>query len=89
MSTPEGLCTKCSATQYCVEHEPISGETPPAPDLGKVIEQFVDSLFVNGAGERADRLVLTVDGPPSRDLGGWCRSAIVDRLHAVLSGDES
>lgn len=22
MSTPEGLCTQCSATQYCSEHEP-------------------------------------------------------------------
>lgn len=38
----------------------------------------VSSLFVNGAGERAERLVLTsADG---RDLGGWCEGAIVDRL---------
>lgn len=33
MSTPEGLCTKCSATQYCAEHAPQSGETTPTPDL--------------------------------------------------------
>lgn len=26
MTTPEGLCTKCSATQYCAEHEPVSPE---------------------------------------------------------------
>lgn len=31
MSTPEGLCTACSATQYCAEHEPKSGETTPSP----------------------------------------------------------
>lgn len=24
MSTPEGLCTKCSATQYCAEHRPLN-----------------------------------------------------------------
>lgn len=28
-------------------------------------------LFTNGAGTKADRLVLTIDGPPKRDLGGW------------------
>jgi hypothetical protein len=44
----------------------------------------VDSLFINGSGERADRLVLTQDGPPSRDLGGWCRGALVDQLAARL-----
>lgn len=48
------------------------------------LTQIVDDLFVNSFGERADRLVLTIDGPPRRDLGGWCRQAIVDRLVALL-----
>ena len=27
-TTPEGLCTACSATQYCAEHQPMSETTP-------------------------------------------------------------
>lgn len=52
--------------------------------LQALVEQAVDSLFVNGQGERADRLVLTRDSDPPRDLGGWCKGAIVDRLLAAL-----
>lgn len=52
--------------------------------LEQLIAQFVDGLFVNGSGQKADRLVLTVDGPPSRDLGGWCKQAIADRLMVAL-----
>lgn len=39
-------------------------------DRRQLAEQIAEALFVNGFGERADRLVLTVDGPPKRDLGG-------------------
>lgn len=53
--------------------------------LRALIAEAVDSLFVNGQGERADRLVLTRDGVPPRDLGGWCPAAIVDRLAAALA----
>ncbi len=49
------------------------------------IAQFVDGLFVNGSGQKADRLVLVADGPPSRDLGGWCKQAIADRLMVALA----
>jgi hypothetical protein len=34
---PEGLCTACSATQYCAEHEPVEA-TPPA--VAAEIEQI-------------------------------------------------
>jgi hypothetical protein len=53
--------------------------------LEQLIARFVDDLFVNGSGQQADRLVLTVDGPPSRDLGGWCKAAIADRLREALA----
>lgn len=40
--------------------------------------EIAADLFVNGAGQHADRLVLVaVDG---RDLGGWCEGAARDRI---------
>jgi len=43
---------------------------------------IAESLFVNGQGEQADRLVLTsADG---KDLGGWCRRAVVDQIMKTL-----
>lgn len=41
-------------------------------------------LFTNGGGSRADRLVLTVDGPPKRDLGGLGESVVVDVIVEYL-----
>lgn len=49
-----------------------------------VIAQCVEDLFTNGFGEKADRLVLTVDGKPPRDLGGWGRGPVRDRMHSLL-----
>lgn len=38
------------------------------------LEAILDQLFTVGVtGETADRLVLIVDGPPQKDLGGWSR----------------
>lgn len=42
-------------------------------------------LFTNGSGDRAQRLVFTVDTPVKRDLGGWCFEAAVDQIAAQLS----
>lgn len=51
--TPEGLCTACSATQYCAEHDP-NAAAAPAPEglveraLGFVAEfQGDDRCFLN------------------------------------------
>lgn len=54
------------------------------------IEKLLDNLFTNGAGEKADRLMLVQDVPGRArtassdpgvvDLGGWCRSAVRDVL---------
>lgn len=45
------------------------------------IERFVDDLFTNGSGHQAERLVLWRDSD-QRNLGGWCKQSIIDRLHA-------
>lgn len=54
------------------------------PDTRATAERIVEALFTSGYKERADRLVLTIDGPPKYDLGGWCRAAAVDVVERVL-----
>lgn len=49
----------------------------------KLAERIADLLFFNGVGEEADRLVLmTLEG---RNLGGWCRQAVIDQVVAALN----
>ena len=50
----------------------------------QVAESIARELFVNGLGERANRLVLTADGPPKRDLGGWNEKAVASIIEAAL-----
>lgn len=58
------------------------------PDhLREILVTAVDSLFVNGQGHVADRLVLIAGTSPQQDLGGWCRAAIVDRLMDALAAE--
>lgn len=52
-------------------------------DMEAMANELVESLFVNGGGDVAERLVLT--DAAKRDLGGWCRGAIRDRVLALLS----
>lgn len=63
---------------------------PDAAPRGVVdVEAVLDVLFTNGAGERADRLVLTQDNP-KRDLGGWSRKSVEDVLRSLsipVAGD--
>lgn len=54
----------------------------------QVALSLVNDLFVNGNGERADRLLLVDKN--SRDLGGLCESAVRDRiLDALADADRS
>ena len=54
---------------------------PKRDKLQQLVADIVDDLFTNGQGERADRLVLVIDnGRPPRDIGGWGRGAMHDRI---------
>lgn len=55
----------------------------PTDDARTLAARLVEALFTNGAGQRADRLVL-VHGADERDLGGWGRGPITDRLAEAL-----
>jgi hypothetical protein len=54
----------------------------------EVAEKIAEAIFVNGQGQKAERLVLTVDGPPQRDLGGWGFRPIIDQIEKVLADVE-
>jgi hypothetical protein len=60
-------------------------------DARKALEiatAIVDDLFTNGAGEAADRLVMIqeLEGGRRRDLGGWSKVAVQDRVAKLLEG---
>ena len=50
----------------------------------KLAERIAQELFTNGQGQRAQRLVLTIDKPTPRDLGGWAEAAVVDLIERLL-----
>lgn len=57
--------------------------TAPPGDRREGADSLVADLFTNGCGQAALRLVLTDMG--GRDLGGWCRGAVRDRIEPALS----
>jgi hypothetical protein len=52
----------------------------------RIAESVVADLFQNGSGQAAQRLVLTVDTPTPKNLGGWARGPAKDRIVAILTG---
>ena len=47
-------------------------------------QRIARRLFTNGSDELAQRLVLTVDKPSKRDLGGWSEACAVDEILEVM-----
>jgi len=45
--------------------------------------RIADRLFVNGSGQKAQRLVLTTSD--ERALGGWCKEAVIAQIVEELS----
>ena len=78
-------CQECpgySASVFC----PDCGICFPMDDARvlrrQVAETIAQDLFTNGNGDRAKRLVSEL--PDGRDGGGWCESAVVDRIAMML-----
>lgn len=53
-------------------------------NIDVVAREIVKDLFTNGAGNRADRLVMVLDNPRV-DLGGWSESGAVARIKKILA----
>lgn len=51
----------------------------------QLAETIARRLFTTGFGEVAQRLVLTIDQPARRDLGGWCERAVADMVERTLA----
>jgi hypothetical protein len=62
-----------------------SEDTVSDAGLRAQIEQFVDELFTNGMGQQAVRLVL-IDAQ-GRDLGGWGKGPLTDRIEGLVAAD--
>lgn len=55
-----------------------------AMTIESLATKIAEELFINGSRERAQRLVLTVDTPSPRNLGGWSQRAAADLIAGVL-----
>ena len=54
----------------------------PSATARELAEKIAASLFTNGSGEKAERLVLRKHS--ETDLGGWCEAAVRDRIEDLL-----
>ena len=74
---PYCYCPKCG------EIFDVDFVRTPARLLAELIAR---DLFENGNHQIADRLVLTSEN--GHDLGGWCESAVVDRIFESLIAEK-
>jgi hypothetical protein len=61
------------------------GEAMTDQDRHAIAAAIVDTLFQNGSGQQAQRLVLTVDRPTLINLGGWSRAGAKDQIERVIA----
>lgn len=55
--------------------------------LLSIAESITNQLFTNGLGNEAQRLVLM--SKHGKDLGGWCRKAVMDRVVECLEENKN
>lgn len=48
------------------------------------IARVIGSLFVNGNGQQAERMVLVNDTLAQSNLGGWGKEPMIDRVCKML-----
>lgn len=61
----------------------MKGVTPVTID--QQADAIVEFLFTNGAGQHADRLVLTRETPQTHDIGQWDRVGVKQAIVVVLN----
>jgi len=49
----------------------------------KLSEIIAERLFTNGAGHKAQRLVLEMEN--GSDGGGWCKKTVIDQIDRILT----
>ena len=80
MSTPEGLCTRCSATQQCDEHRPPCRRS----DCAALRERLAtaEAALTEALDGWADEADVYAEHDPVR------REAIMRRLRALAASEE-
>ncbi len=56
-------------------------------NIRRLAETIAQDLFTNGSAERAQRLVLTIDKPVERNLGGLGEGVVADRVERLLRAE--
>ena len=79
-----GAATKGGEVQHQREVREVIDLLERSQDVRPVAEAIARVLLTSGNGVKADRLVLTIDGPAARTLGGWSEQAIADQVAEVL-----
>jgi hypothetical protein len=85
----DSRCPHCSfdptsLNDYCDKHRPTRMSEQDARERKQLAVQIVRALFTNGEGEVAQRLVLTVDTPRPRYLGGRNERSAVHVVAKIL-----
>jgi len=50
-------------------------------DVKKLAEEIANALFVNGAGQRAEKLILEL--PDRTDGGCWCKNSVISVIENI------
>lgn len=45
---------------------------------------IIDDLFISGGGRRIEGDRIALMSKDGRDLGGWCKAAILERIHTAI-----
>lgn len=53
----------------------------------ELAKKIAAALFVNGNGDRAQRLVLI--GDDEKNLGGWSESSVAAQVQKILNADQN
>jgi hypothetical protein len=67
---------------------PLRTKTRDTAQLA-LARSIAERLFTNGSQERAQRLVLTIDKPVERNLGGWGFEPAVDQIYDILVAENA
>ena len=78
------LCPRCNGVGYVKDDRVVGAKMREIREAEewRIAEKIATRLFVNGLGQEAARLVL-VDSN-NRDLGGWCKRAVIDQIREIL-----
>jgi len=82
-------CTRKSESTAFALHDAVSCYRAqfPEPAPPSLAERIAEGLFHSGLGQDAERLVLV--SKSGRDLGGWGRGPLIDRIDGLIEADRA